>query len=152
MHALRSCAATVAALAAFAAAPALAHGYSCAKPYQYAGTVTIAAGTGGNVTQFAPPSGYRLQIEYVSGSVRMATNDTRAAISIGTYAGGTFAWHPLSVGSGYALSDRQTSGEVSLYADAGSLISIEMARASGYTASTVGRFAVSGCLYPVTKV
>lgn len=131
----------------FAAAPAFAHGDYCAKPFQYAGTVVLKAGYAGNVGEFAIPKDMRLQIEYVSAGLRMSTNDGRGAFAIGTIAGGTFGWHPLPIETGYALSDRQTSDEVKLYADPGSLVKIEFNRASGTNVDAVGRYTVTGCLF-----
>ena len=131
------------------AAPAAAHGSACARPFQHAGTVVLRAGYSGAVGEFAVPAGKRLQIEYVSAGLRLSNNDGRGAFAIGTSAGGTFAWHPLPVQVGYALSDRQASTAVALYADAGSLVKLEINRASGTALAAVGRYAVTGCLFNV---
>lgn len=124
-----------------------AHGSSCAKPFQHAGTVALNPGYGGAVAEFAVPAGYRLQIEYVSAGLRMGTNEGRGAFAIGTWAGQAFAWHSLPILTGYALSDRMTSSQVSLYADAGSLVKVEINRASSTGVLAYGRYAVTGCLY-----
>jgi hypothetical protein len=137
------------AVAALSSQAASAHGSSCAKPFQYAGTVALNPGYGGAVGEFTVPAGYRLQIEYVSAGLRMGTNEGRAAFAIGTWAGQTFAWHPLPILTGYALSDRMASNEVSLYADAGTLVKVEINRASSTSVLVYGRYAVTGCLYSV---
>lgn len=130
------------------ATPAFAHGASCATPFQTAGSVLLKPGYSGVVGEFAVPTGYRLQIEYVSAGVRLGTADGRAAFSIATTAGGTSAWHPLPIQAGYTVVDRQTSGEVALYADARSLVKIEVDRGTDTAQETTGRYAVTGCLYP----
>ena len=137
----------VLATASFFATDAYAHGTSCAKPFQHAGTVALNPGYSGSVGEFTVPAGYRLQIEYVSAGLRMGTNEGRGAFAIGTWAGSTFAWHPLPILTGYALSDRMTSSQVSLYADAGSLVKVEINRASNTNVLAYGRYAVTGCLY-----
>lgn len=149
MH-LRNRFALIAAALAFLAVslPASAHGTYCANPFQRAGTAVLRAGYGGAVAEFPVPAGYRLQIEYVSAGLRHASNDARGAFGIGTWAGGNFAWHPLPILTGYALSDRMASQPVALYADGGSLVKIEVSRASGTNVEATGRYAVTGCLYP----
>lgn len=135
------------AAASLFASNASAHGSSCAKPFQHAGTVALNPGYSGGMGEFTVPAGYRLQIEYVSAGLRMGTNEGRGAFAIGTWAGQAFAWHSLPILTGYALSDRMTSSEVSLYADAGSLVKVEINRASSTGVLAYGRYAVTGCLY-----
>ena len=135
------------------AGQAVAHGVECGHPFQYAGTVNLAAGNSGSVGEFTVPAGQRLQIEYVSAGIRLSTADGIAAFSVGATAHGVFAWHPLPILRGYAAVDRLTSGVVLLYADAGSLVKLEINRGSGGSAAQagIGQFAVSGCLYPQEK-
>ncbi|TDK23456.1 hypothetical protein E2F46_11085 [Luteimonas aestuarii] len=141
--------ATLAVGSACATAPALAHGTFCAQPFQHAGTVTVQVGYSGVVGQFPVPAGKRLQVEYVSAGLRMSTNEGRGAFAIGTRVNGVYASHPLPILTGYALSDRMTSSQVSLYADPGSYVSVEINRATGTNVAAVGRFVVTGCLYDV---
>lgn len=141
--------AALALASACVATPALAHGTFCAQPFQHAGTVTLQVGYSGAVGQFQVPAGKRLQIEYVSAGLRMSTNEGRGAFTIGTRLNGVFGSHPLPILTGYALSDRMASTQVSLYADPGSFVTVEINRGTGTNLPAVGRFTVTGCLYNV---
>ena len=127
---------------------ASAHGTACAKPFQYAGNVYIPVNYSGYTGEFAVPAGYRLQIEYISAGFRMTTNDGRASFAVSTMVGGVTSWQKLPTEVGYALSDRMTTGPVTLYADANSWVRLSFNRASGYTVATTGTYTFTGCLYP----
>ena len=139
--------ATCSLFAATLFAPAAhAHGFPCAHPFQHTGTVVIGPGFTGTVGEFQVLADTRLQIEYVSASVRLGNAGENAAFSIGTTASGIFAWHPLPVDAGYTAVDRLGSQAVALYGDSGTLVKIEISRGSSVGEAT-GRYAVSGCLY-----
>lgn len=140
----------LAALALGAAFPALVQATECKNPFQYTGTVQLPARYSGSVGEFTVPSGQRLHIQHVSAGIRLANANGIAAFAIGTWANRTFAWHPLPVLSGYGPADRQTTMAVTLYADPGTLVKVEINRGSETASATTGRFSVTGCLYPVS--
>ena len=131
---------------------AQAAGFRCLKPFQANGTVSFPLRGGAQGTaSFPVPAGYRLQIEHVSAEVSVPTSTGRASFAILTTAGGTAAWQTLPILEGSSLLDRQTSGVVSLYADAGSSVRIEIARTSSlWGIGGRGLYNVSGCLIGTT--
>jgi hypothetical protein len=78
----------------------------------------------------------------------LSSNDGRSAFAILTTAGGSSTWHSLPILTGYALNDRMTSSAVSLYADPGTAVRVEINRNTGTNLIGYGRFSVTGCLYP----
>lgn len=139
--------ALLSAAAVFAPAAQAQSAY-CAKPFQHYGSVVLNQGYSGAIGDFTVPAGYRLKIEYVSAGLRLSTNDGRSAFAILTTAGGASTWHSLPILTGYALNDRMTSSAVSLYADPGTAVRVEINRNSGTNLIGYGRFSVTGCLYP----
>jgi hypothetical protein len=127
---------------------AQAHGDACAKPFQTSGSIALPVGFSGVTAQFSVPTGYRLQIEQISGSVRLASNTDRATFQVGTTVGGAFAWHELAVAEGFGAIDRKTFGSVTLYADRSTDVRISIGRISPSNPATNAIWAVTGCLYP----
>lgn len=137
---------------ASASLQAQATGFACLKPFQATGTVTFPMRTSTQgIATFAVPDGYRLQIEHVSAEVRVPSSTGRASFAILTTAGGTAAWQELPILEGFTVFDRQTTGVVNLYADAGTNVSIEIARTASFLISSgSGTYTVSGCLFSRT--
>ncbi len=138
-------------LALVASHDAQAHGDRCNLPFQTSGTIVLEPGFSGSVGQFSVPAGFRLQIEQVSAEIRLVATTDRAGFTIGTVAGGAFAWHNLRSEDGFGAIDRQTSGPVTLYADAKTDVKIAISRISDTTVQANGRYTLTGCLYPVTR-
>lgn len=136
--------------AALALSPCLAQadGDVCDKPFQTSGSLAVPTNYSGVTGQFTVPAGYRLQIEQVSGSIRLASTTDRADFQIGTTVGGTFGVHDLAVAEGYAAIDRKTYGPVTLYADKATIVSIYISRTGSSYPATTARWTVSGCLFP----
>ena len=138
----------LAAVLALSPCLAHAHGDACANPFQTAGSLAVPANYSGVTGQFTVPAGYRLQIEQVSGSIRLASTTDRADFQIGTTVGGTFGVHDLAVAEGYAVIDRKTYGPVTLYADKATIVSLYISRIGSSYPATTARWTVSGCLFP----
>jgi hypothetical protein len=145
---MKFCHVTLAAALALSPCLAHAHGDACAKPFQTSGSLAVPANYSGVTGQFTVPAGYRLQIEQVSGSIRLASTTDRADFQIGTTVGGTFGVHDLAVAEGYSVIDRKTYGVVTLYADKASIVSIYISRMGSSYPATSARWTVTGCLFP----
>lgn len=123
-----------------------ASGFTCVKPFQATGPITLGIGISGSVGSAYVPSGYLFQIEHVSAQIRLADSAGRASFAVSTVTAGLTAWHGLPSLQGYSVFDRQTSGVVSFYADSKSQVNVSISRNTPATTVDTGTFTVTGCL------
>lgn len=119
---------------------------ACSLPFQRNGTISIPVGYSGSTASVAVPSGYRLRVDMVSVTQRMASASSRASVEVASYAGGYYGAYTLPVQEGYYPQDRIATQQVSMYADSGSALYVRAYRGSETSTASWAQYSVSGCL------
>ncbi len=119
---------------------------NCSMPFQRNGSISMPVGYSGSTASIAVPTGYRLRVDMVSVSQRMASASSRATVEVASYAGGYYAAYTLPVQEGYYPQDRIATQQVSLYADSGSALYVRAYRGTETSTASWAQYSVSGCL------
>ena len=124
------------------------------SPFQQNVSVSIPAGSLSGSVSFAVPAGFRLVVEYVSGSVRVSDKEL-VRVNIATSVSGTSVSHTIAnnvyrrdfeapVGDDFIVSYGQS---LKLYADPGSTVSVTATRSeNGEITPTLFALSLSGYL------